>query len=450
MQLDMTKGSPVPIILKFTLPIFLGNLFQQLYNMVDTIIVGRFVGADALSAVGCTGTIMFLVLGFSQGLTTGFTVLTSQCFGAGDMKRVKRSVANGILLSIIVIIFMTIISVISMDSILRLMNTPENIFEDAKIYILTICYGIVASVFYNLFASFLRAVGNSTMPLVFLIISVVLNVVLDLLFIVGLHLGVFGAALATDLAQGISAICSFIYIMSTGNILWPEKGDWKINQIDSAHQLRVGMPMALQFAITASGTMIMQSAINIFGSVAIGAYSAASKLGGLLTQGFPAMGQAMSTYCGQNFGKGDTYRIRKGVRSSVIISTIYSLVSAGLALILLSPVMSLFFNGDDLAAAMPWAKQYIIVCIIFYIPLGYIFIFRNAMQGCGFGFIPMLGGVVELVARLITAVIAINIKSFILAVACDPVAWLAAGIFTAIGYLYIIKQIEKRMPSVKS
>jgi putative MATE family efflux protein len=449
MQLDMTKGSPMPIILKFTWPILLGNLFQQLYNMFDTMIVGRFVGADALAAVGCTGTIMFLVLGFSQGLTSGFTVLTSQCFGAGDEKRVKRSVANGILLSIIVIVVMTIVSVLSMDFILQIMNTPENIYDDARTYIITICYGIVASVFYNLFASFLRAIGNSTIPLVFLALSAFLNIVLDIIFIVFFKMGVFGAALATDLSQGISAIGCFMYIRSREKTLWPDnKSDWKINGTDSAHQMRVGIPMALQFAITASGTMIMQSAINLFGSTAIAAYAAASKLNSLLTQGMPAMGQTMASYCGQNYGKGDTKRISQGVRSALIVMTIYSLIAAVLAVTLLDKVLILFFDGDNIAEVLPWAKQYIYIAIIFYIPLSFIFVFRNAMQGCGYGFLPMLGGVVELFTRMITAFIAITVHSYLLAVACDPAAWFTAGVFTGVCYIIVIRRIRMQMKKV--
>jgi len=444
MELDMTKGSPFPIIIKFMFPLFLGNLFQQLYNMVDTIIVGRYVSENALAAVGSTGTIMFLVLGFSQGLTTGFTVLTSQSYGAGDMKRVKRSVANGILLSIIVIVLMTIISVLSMDFLLTIMNTPEDIFEDAKIYIVTICYGIVASVFYNLFSAYLRAIGNSKVPLYFLMFSAGLNVIFDLVFIIGLNLGVMGAALATDLSQGISAIGCLIYIIKNAKILWPEKKDWKINSADTSHQMRVGLPMALQFGITASGTMIMQSAINLFGSTAVAAYTAASKLNNLLTQGFPAMGQTMSTYCGQNYGKGDYKRIRLGVKSALISSTVYSIIAAAIALLLLPHILGIFFDASvDISVMMPYARPYIYLCIMFYIPLGFIFIFRNAMQGCGYGFLPMLGGIVELFARLLMAAAAIATMNYILAAACDPAAWLAAGIFTGICYLYVIKDVKK-------
>ncbi|MCR4902648.1 MAG: MATE family efflux transporter [Butyrivibrio sp.] len=450
MELDMTKGKPFPIILKFMFPLFLGNLFQQLYNMVDTIIVGRYVSENALAAVGSTGTIMFLVLGFSQGLTTGFTVLTAQSFGAGDMKRVKRSVANGIILSAIVIVAMTIISVAIMDFLLRLMNTPEDIFDDAKTYIVTICYGIVASVSYNLFSSFLRAIGNSKVPLYFLMFSAGLNVIFDLIFIIGLNMGVMGAALATDISQGISAIGCVLYIIKKAPLLWPDSGDWHLNSKDTSHQMGVGMPMALQFGITASGTMIMQSAINLFGSTAVAAYTAASKLNNLLTQGFPAMGQTMATYCGQNYGKGDFERIHKGVKSALLTSTAYSIIGAGLAIILLPHILGIFFDASvDISVMMPYAKPYVYLCIMFYIPLGFIFIFRNAMQGCGYGLLPMLGGFVELFSRLIMAAAAIKTMNYILAAACDPSAWLTTGIFTGVCYIFVIRDVTKKMQANK-
>ncbi len=445
MELDMTKGRPLPIILKFMLPIFLGNIFQQFYNMVDTIIVGRFVGANALAAVGSTGTIMFLVLGFAQGLTTGFTVLTSQSYGAGDSRRVKHSVANGIILSAIVIVLTTLLSVIAINPLLRIMNTPDDIFTDASAYITTICYGIVASVFYNLFSAYMRAVGNSKTPLYFLIFSACLNIVLDLLLIVVFKMGVVGAALATNISQGISAVMCIYYIYKHIPSLAPDKNDWHLVSQDTRHQLRVGLPMALQFAITAAGTMIMQSAINLFGSTAVASFTAASKLSGLLTQEMPAMGAAMSTFAGQNYGNCDYARIKKGVRSSMIANTVYALIAAVAANLLLPTALGLFFSGNtSVAELLPWARPYIQISSVFYVPLSFIFIFRNAMQGCGYGFLPMMGGVIELFARMISAIIAMNIKSYPLAVACDPIAWMAAAVFTCVCYIYVIKDIQRR------
>ncbi len=431
-------------LLRFLIPVFLGNMFQQFYNMADTMIVGRFVSADALAAVGSTGTIMFLILGASIGMASGFSVLTAQSFGAGDMRRVRHSVANGMILALIFSVVLTAVSVLAMPSVLRLMNTPENIYEDAKTYIIIICYGLVTSFFYNLASSFLRAIGNSKVPLYFLIFSACLNVVLDLLCIIGFHMGVAGAAIATVIAQGVSAVICFLYIFRKVPMLRPEREDWRLNAADTSNQLKMGIPMALQFAITASGTMVMQSAINLFGSVAVASYTAASKLQNLLTQGLQAMAPAMATFAGQNYGKGNIAHLKKGVRAAMVISTCYAIAAGLLSIGLVRPTLQLFFAaGTDLAELLPWAKTYLRISAMFYIPLGYIFIFRNAMQGCGYGLLPMLGGVVELVARLITSIIAMHTMSYFLAVASDPMAWLCAGIYTMIAWLFISRKLSR-------
>lgn len=444
MQLNMTKGKPLPVILMFTVPLIIGNVFQQLYNMVDTIIVGRYVGADALAAVGSTGTIMFLITGFSQGITSGFSVRVSQKYGAMDKVAVKRNVANGILLSVISIMIMTAFTSSVMRPLLRLMNTPDNIYDMAYSYIIVICIGIAANIFYNLFSAYLRAVGNSQVPLFFLVFSACLNVVLDILFVVKIQMGVAGAAWATNLSQAISAVLCAVYIWVKVPDLKPEPDQWKLSPQDTRPQLAAGIPMAFQFAITASGTMIMQSAINLFGSEAVAAYTAAGKLQNILTQGMVAMGQTMATYGGQNYGCGNLKRIRAGVRAALFAEFIYSIAAAAVMILLLKPCLHLFFSGDvDMTAMMPWATTYCYMCAAFFLPLCTIFIFRNIMQGCGYGFLPMMGGVSELIARLIVSMIAMRLLSYPLACFADPAAWIAAGAFTCVSYLYVMKQIEK-------
>ncbi|MGO5541332.1 MATE family efflux transporter [Blautia sp. HCP3S3_H10_1] len=451
MEKDMTKGRPLPVILKFMLPLIIGNIFQQLYNMADTIIVGRYVGADALAAVGSTGTIMFLIVGFSQGITAGFSVLTSQRFGAKDTEGVKASVANGILLSLIFTVLISGLSMLSMHSLLKLMNTPDNIFQDAYTYVMIISAGIIATIFYNLFSSFLRAVGNSRLPLIFLVFSAVLNVALDLVLIINFKMGVAGAAYATIFSQGISAILCLIYIYVRMPDLAPDRRHWKLHGRESRNQLAMGIPMALQFAITASGTMIMQAAINLFGSDAVASYTAASKLQNLVTQGMMAMGQTMATYSGQNFGKGDIKRIRQGVKAALGASVVYAVGAAVLVVLLLKPALGLFFTGDvDMSSMFPWARTYIYMSIIFYIPLSTIFVFRNTMQGCGYGFLPMMGGVSELIARLVVAMISMAVASYPLACFCDPAAWFTAAVFTGVSYLFVMKDIRKKYENPES
>lgn len=445
MKTDMTKGGIFGIILRFTIPLFLGNVFQQLYNMADTIIVGRTVGENALAAVGSTGTVMFLMQGFATGLTTGFTVLTSQSFGAGDEKRMRHSVSNSILLSLISAAAITAIFALTMRPLLHLMNTPDNIYDDAYTYIIIIAWGLICCVAYNLGSALLRAVGNSRVPLYTLLFSACLNVVLDLVFIINFHLGVAGAALATDVSQGISAIACFIYIIRKESALLPQHGEWRIYKKDTGVQMSVAIPMALQFGITASGTMIMQSAINLFGSTAVAAITAAGKIQNILTQGMLSMGQTMASFCGQNFGAGRFSRVRKGMRTALAIEVVYSLIVGVLAWSLTPMLLGLFFDaGTDLTALLPWANAYIHLCVICYIPLSMIFIFRNVMQGCGYGLLPMLGGVVEFVSRLLMAALAINTLDYRFAIACDPFAWLTAGIFTGIAYLYVMRDIRKK------
>ena len=415
MQLDMTKGRPLPVILQFTLPLIIGNIFQQLYNMVDTIIVGRYVGADALAAVGSTGTIMFLLTGFSQGITAGFAILISQRYGAHDADGVKQAVANGTLLSVLFTLFLTCSCLFLMKPLLTIMNTPDNIFADAYSYIMIITAGIVANIFYNLLSAFLRAVGNSKVPLFFLVFSACLNVLLDLFFIIQLHMGVAGAAWATNLAQAISAVLCAIYIWCKIPELKPYRSDWKISRTDTKNQLAAGIPMALQFAITSSGTMIMQT---------------------------------MATYSGQNFGSGDIKRIKAGVKTALGIALVYALVVTALMCSLLKPALHLFFSGDvDMSAMLPWAQTYAYMCSMFFIPLSTIFIFRNTMQGCGYGFLPMMGGVAELLARLVVSIFAMKILNFRLACFGDPAAWIAAAVFTGISYLYVMRKIEQSHPA---
>ncbi len=438
----MTEGRPLRIILRFMMPLFLGNVFQQFYNMVDAVIVGKFVGANALAAVGSTGTIMFLVIGLASGITTGFTVVTSQKFGAGDRNGTGKSVANAVFLSGIVVLILTVLSLSFMRGLLHLMNTPEDIFEDAYSYISVICGGIVMIVSYNLFSSLLRAIGNSKIPLTFLIISALLNIVLDLVFIVKLKMGVAGAAWATDVSQGISAILCLIYIVRKIPVLTPKKEHWRPDYRLSMSQLAIGVPMGLQFGITASGTMIMQTAINLFGSVAVAGFTAACKVQNLLTQGMMAIGQTMAAYAGQNYGKGDLERVEKGTRDAMKIMVAYSVVFALAAVFCLPMLMSLFFSsGDSLAELLPWGQTYVNISVIFYIPLSMIFVYRNTMQGCGFSLTAMSLGVVEFLARLITAFLSMGLHSYLLAAGSDPAAWFVGGIAAIILYKRMMKKL---------
>jgi len=446
MQLDMTKGNPFNLILKFIIPVLLGNIFQQFYNMVDTIIVGRCVGLDALAAVGATGTISFLILGFALGLTTGFTVITSQRFGAGDMDGMKTSVTNALILAGGVAVVLTFISIKGMPWLLRVMNTPDNIYEMSYEYISTICAGMVFTILYNIMASLLRAVGNSKVPLYFLIVSAVLNIVLDLVLIRNFGLGVRGAALATIISQGVSGILCVLYTIKHVKLIVPEKKHRKIDTQCMKNQLSIGIPMALQFSITAVGTIMVQAALNKFGSVIVASYTAAGKACQLATLPYGAMGSTMATYCAQNRGINDIDRINKGVRVASVMSSVYSLVIYGVAMLTLPYLMKLFIDTSGSVSfeeILSYGRTYMLVSGTCFVPLGLIFIFRNAMQGCGFSFAAMTGGIVELISRAIIATVASNRMSFLGVCAADPVTWLITGIFLMICYIYTLKKMRR-------
>ena len=293
MELDMTKGSPVKLIARFIIPIIIGNIFQQLYNMADTIIVGRFVGVDALAAVGATGSVAFLILGFTQGLTTGFTVMTAQRFGADDREGMKKSIGSAVILSVCVTVIMTAVSMWGMDTLLGWMNTPEDIFMMSRQYLMVICAGICFNVLYNIQASILRAIGNSVVPLVLLFISSIVNIVLDYVLIVYGNMGVEGAAVATVASQGLAGILCLVYIVKAVPGLHVRKEHFRLEQQCVKNQLSVGIPMALQFSITAVGTILVQSALNLLGSMAVASYSVSCKVEQVVTQPFAAMGVTM-------------------------------------------------------------------------------------------------------------------------------------------------------------
>ena len=414
MQTDMTVGKPMKMILDFTIPVFIGNVFQQFYNMADAIIVGKFVGTKGLAAVGSTGTIMFLIIGFLMGLTAGFTVLTSQKFGAGKMDEMRQSVGNAALLSIIISVIMTAVSMVGMHSLLTLMHTPEDIFQDAYTYIMIICGGIFAQVLYNILASILRALGNSKTPLYFLILAALLNIVLDLTFIIVFHMGVAGAAWATITAQGVSGVLCLIYIIKYVPELRLKADDWRFRSEIAKKEILVGIPMGLQYSITAIGGMMVQSSLNILGSYAVAAFTAGSKIDNIFTQAFVAIGTTMSTYSAQNVGARKLDRVRQGFRCADVIGCAYAVV-VGFVLFFVGKSFSYLFISDNAEAVIPMVDTYLRCVGMFMIPLYVVNCYRNGVQGMGYGLLPMLSGVAELIGRGVMAVVAADARSYTMA-----------------------------------
>ena len=421
MEKDMTVGNPTKMILDFTVPLFIGNVFQQLYNMADTIIVGKFVGANALAAVGSTGTIMFLIIGFLQGMTAGFTVPTAQKFGAGDMKSVRKTVGSAAILSFIVSAIMTVISMCGMKWLLHFMNTPDNIFDDAYRYIMVICAGIFAQVLYNLLASILRALGNSKTPLYFLILAAVLNIVLDLVFIIVFHMGAAGAAYATVISQGISGVLCLVYIIRRVPLLKLTKDDWKLDATLVKIQFGIGFPMAFQYSITAVGAMMMQSALNILGTT-------------------------MATYCAQNMGAGKILRIRQGFRSATWMGFAYAVV-AGIFVMFAGKYLTPLFLSENLSQIMDYVDIYLKCVGLFFIPLTLVNVYRNGIQGMGFGVLPMMAGVAELIGRGVVAIKAAQYKSYVGVCMASPAAWVLAGGLLLVMYFCIMKKYPRDFAS---
>ena len=444
MQKDMTTGKPMKILLDFTIPVFIGGVFQQFYNMMDAVIVGKFVGTKALAAVGATGTITFLILGFLMGLTTGFTVLTAQRFGAGRMQEMRQTVGNAAILSAIVCVLMTAVSMLGMRSLLTIMQTPEDIFQDAYAYIMIICGGIFAQTLYNLLASILRALGNSRVPLYFLIVAAVLNIVLDMVFIIVFHMGVPGAAWATVISQAISGILCLIYMMKAVPELKMEKEDWKFRKNLAMNQVRVGVPMGLQFSITAIGTIMVQSALNTLGSFAVAAFTAGTKIENIFSQAFCALASALATFNAQNIGAGNLKRVKEGFKAANIVGVLYALVM-GLVLIFFGKYVAYIFISDNIETVLPMVDIYVKCVGAFFIPLHFVNAVRNGIQGMGYGILPMMSGVAELVGRGVTAVIAAHFSSYVGVCLASPIAWVVATILLFFLYFYVMKDTEQKM-----
>lgn len=442
---DMTAGHPGKLIAAFSLPLLAGNIFQQLYNMADAMIVGQFIGTSALAAVGSTGAISFLILGFVFGLTGGFSVVMAQRFGAGDEDGLRQAVAMSVYISGAMTVIITLFSVLFTRPLLDFMDTPADIYEDAYIYIVIIFAGTGASIFYNLISGILRALGDSRTPLIFLIVSSVINVVLDLVFIIVFSMGVAGAAIATVIAQILSGIFCLFYMFRHFPILRFQKKDWRFNPPLSFYQLKMGLPMAFQFSITAIGIMVLQKAINAFGSDTIAAYTAASKVEQFFTQPMATLGIAMATYCGQNLGAGRIGRIQSGVKWSMLINVICCAV-CGLLVVLAGPFfVGLFLSGDQ-PDVVGQSMQYLVTISIFFIALGTLFIFRNALQGMGSTLIPMLAGAMELVMRVLVSFLLPPYLGYMAICIASPVAWIGAVIPLVGFYMVLMRRLKRRYP----
>ena len=449
MQKNMTSGSPLSLMVGFVIPIFVGNLFQQLYLMSDTLIVSRLLGVEALAAVGSVGPFSYMVVGFAQGLTMGFTAILSQRFGAGDNEGMRKVYAMSTLLSVLISFLLSIVFTFLSRPMLKLVNTPDNILDMAVEYISIIYIFLIFQVLYNLYAGVLRSLGDSKSPLVFMIISAITNIILDIIAIAVFHMGVGGAALATVFSQGLSAFLSFIYIKKKFTILTPSKEEKKYDRSLSKVLLKVGLPGAFQYSITAISCILVQASLNNFGSDSVAAYSVANKIENMVTQFYPALGIGISTFAGQNLGAGKLKRVRKGFRVSVYLNIAYSIFALIICQSFASPMSKLFIDSNTSSpVVIEESILYVTTMSLFFIPLGFIFIFRTGCQGLGSGKIPMISAIIELVARTCTAFSLPYFFGFLGICYSNAVSWISAGFILPIVYLAFMKKLERHYEEI--
>ena len=445
MTKDLTSGSPLKVILLFALPLVLGNLFQQFYSLADTIIVGRFVGVSALAAVGSTGSINYMILGFVTGVCNGFAIPIAQYFGARDHADMRRYIANSAWLSLAGAAVLTVATVLLTRPILQLMQTPADIIDDAATYIGWIFAGIPFVFLYNMVACIMRALGDSKTPLVFLVITSALNVGLDLFFIIVFDAGVLGAAVATDLSQAISGVASLIYLLKKFAVIRMQPGEKSLDPRVCSRLLAMGLPMGLQCSITAIGSTIMQWAVNVLGSTAVAAVTAAGKTSNLLAVPLESLGTAMATYAGQNLGAARLDRVRGGVRWALGISAVYAVGSLALLHFFDVTIIGLFIDTAVEVEVVRLAQEYLLWNGLFYLALGALIVWRYVIQGLGYSSIAMLAGVAEMVARTGVALVLVPRLGFFGAELSNPAAWVAACVFLFPAYCWTVRHLANRL-----
>lgn len=436
---DMTEGSPTRRIVEFFFPLLFGLLFQQVYNMVDTIVVGKFLGVTALAGVGSTGSLSFLVLGFCIGVCNGFAIPVAQKFGERDYPGLKRFVVNAIMLAVAFSLVMTAVVCSLCSPLLGWMNTPADIVDDAFAYIFVIFLGIPVVFIYNVLFSIIRSLGDSRTPVIYLVICSLLNVALDLLFILAFGMGVEGAAWATVISQAVSSLLCVNYIRHC-DLLILTRRDWKVDKTCIKRLVGMGVPTGLQYSITAIGSIVLQASVNLLGSSYVASVAAGSKVSQLFCCPFDALGSTMATYGGQNVGAGKLERIGKGLKSCSAIGIVYSLAAFG-ALSLYGGNLSQMFMDARETQVIANAALFLTVNSAAYIPLAFVNIVRFLIQGLGFTRQAVFAGVLEMVARVIVGVMMVPAFGYIAVCAASPAAWVAADLFLFPAYGWAMRQL---------
>lgn len=442
---DMTVGKPTAKIVSFALPLIMGYILQQVYLIVDAAIVGRWIGVGALAAVGASSSIMFLIMGFCNGSCAGFSIPIAQSFGAKDYSKMRAYVANALRVATVIAVVLTVITCIFCNRILRVVNTPEDIFHDASVFLFLQFLTIPFTIAFNLLAGFIRALGNSRQPFYFLIAASLLNVLLDVLLILVIGLGVEGAGIATLLSQLFSALLCVIYIRKHLQVLIPTGGERAYQDKMVGRLLNAGIPMGLQFSITGIGIIMLQSANNALGTVYVAAFTASMRVKYLFTCVFENIGVAMATYCGQNVGAWKLQRIITGVRSAIIIMLAYFVFTMLIIYPFADEMMMAFVDNSSASstAIVENAAMFMRIANYFYPVLGLLTILRYSIQGMGYSNLSMLSGVMEMIARCGVSLWIVPMFHFLGVCYGDPVAWVSADLFLIPAFIYVYRRLRK-------
>lgn len=432
--MDMTVGNSLKLILRFSIPLFIGNLFQQIYSLVDTMVAGYHLGDSAIAAIGATSAISALLIDFLSGMNSGYSIIVSQTFGAHDEDKLKKSVAAMIILNVWMTIILTGIMLVLIRPLLGILNIPKEIWSQAYIYIMVVCVGLVSTVCFNMFAGILRAVGNSWIPLLFLIITCVANIVLDILFVVFFDMGIAGLAFATVLAQAVSGMLCGIYLLRHYQYILPGRGEWFLSKDLMWEMFTIRFFMGLMLSVVQVGSIIQQGAINVLGEMVITAHTAARRIILMMVQPFLSMATAVSVFVGQNLGAGRLDRIRRSLQKTMGLSVVWGILACGL-IFWSSGVLIKSITGTQSKQVMNLAEHYLRVHFLFYPALGILLCLRSALQALGQKLIPVMTGGIELVLKILAARWLIPHMGFHGVLYTEPAIWVLCTIILIMTYL---------------
>lgn len=420
---DLTRGNPGKLMIQFAIPILIGNIFQLFYSLVDTRIVGSTLGNEALAAVGATSTVNNLIIGFLVGLTNGFAILVARDFGAKKEEALGKDLASILKLGMMISLLLTLLSISFLKPLLTILNMPENLMADGMKYIRVILIGMTAAMLYNVCASVLRAMGDTVAPLCFLIISTIINIGLDYLFILGFHTGVEGAAYATVISQSVSAIMCFIYVWKRYPILHIKLSDFKHDALLNKALLTTGLSMGMMQSLVALGTVALQGAINILGTNTIVAHTAARKIKEIFMLPFSVLGMTMATYCSQNLGAGKIDRIKQGLKQAILIAGSWCILVVIMSYTI-TPVLIQLVTATEIQEVIHTATLYLKVDTLLYFVAAIICIFRNALQGMGDNITPVISSFIELVGKVLVTVFLTPLLKYMGIILAEPIVWL--------------------------